>query len=67
MHRLRFALIVGILAAAAPGCGGENQPNAAAKPEDVKDPAFINNTTDMMKQANTGMDPKAAKTGAPKK
>jgi hypothetical protein len=59
MNRLRGAVISGILAGLISGCG-EDQPNKPAQPNEVT-PDFAKNTADMMKKANTGMDPKAAK------
>ncbi len=62
MHRLCLALMALVLAVASAGCDGQSQPNAAAKPEELN-ADFSKKTADMMKAANTGMDPKAAKTG----
>lgn len=56
MRRLSLALAAGFLACLFSGCG-ENQPNAPAEPSDVN-ADFVKKTTDMMKEANTGMDPK---------
>ena len=41
------------------GCG-EDQPNAPAQPNEVN-ADFAKKTADMMKSANSGMDPKNAK------
>jgi hypothetical protein len=54
------AFLTGILT----GCTGEDQPNAPANPEEVN-ADFAKKTSDMMKAANTGMDPKKAKSGGP--
>jgi hypothetical protein len=59
MNRLRHALIAGVLAGLLSGCG-EDQPNKPAGPGDVT-PDFAKDSANMMKAANTGMDPKAAK------
>jgi hypothetical protein len=59
MRRLSLAIAAAFLGCIFSGCG-ENQPNAPAEPSDVN-ADFVKKTTDMMKAANTGMDPKAAK------
>lgn len=59
MRRLRDLGLAAILGGVLVGCG-ENQPNAPAKPEDLG-PEFAAKTADMMKNANSGMDLKAAK------
>lgn len=65
MRRYRAALLTLFLAGIITGCS-ENQPNAPAKPEEVN-ADFGAKTADMMKNANTGMDPKKkAATPAPK-
>jgi hypothetical protein len=62
MHRSRLILCGAVLAGMMAGCG-EDQPNAPAQPSEVTG-QFAQKTVDMMKSANTGMDPKAArKTG----
>lgn len=61
MFRFRHAFLVAFLAASVAGCGGEEQPNAPAKPADVNNPDFGKNTADLMKNANSGMDKSAAK------
>ena len=63
MYRFRWAVLGGVLACYAGGCGGEDQPNASAKPEEVTED-FAKKTADMMKAANSGMDPKALKKAA---
>ena len=60
MIRLRCLAGAAILAGVISGCGGEDQPNAPAKAEDLG-PDFAKKTADMMKNANSGMDLKAAK------
>jgi hypothetical protein len=59
MHRLRLTLLIAFLAGIISSCG-EDQPNAPAQPGEVT-ADFAKNAADMMKKANTGMDPKAAK------
>jgi hypothetical protein len=65
MHRLRYAVGAAFLSGILAGCGGEDQPNAPAKPEEVN-VDFAKKTADMMKAANTGMDPKKVKSAAGK-
>lgn len=60
MHRLRYAFVAAFLAGILSGCGGESQPNAPATQEDLNDPNFGKNAGDMMKNANTGMNPDGA-------
>jgi hypothetical protein len=60
MHRLRRAVVTAFVAGIILGCGGESQPNAPASPENMT-PDFGAQSGDMMKNANTGMDPKKAK------
>ena len=55
MVRFRHALLVVFLAGFFGGCGGEDQPNASAKPADVTNPDFGKNAADMMQKANSGM------------
>lgn len=61
MRPLRYLLVGAVLfgGGALVGCG-EDQPNAAAQPQDLG-PDFAKKTADMMKSANSGMDPKQAK------
>jgi hypothetical protein len=59
MNCLRRALIVALLAGLVPGCG-EDQPNKSASGGDLT-PDFAAKSADMMKAANSGMNPKAAK------
>jgi hypothetical protein len=59
MRRLYSSLAAVFLASTLGGCG-ENQPNSPAKPED-QSPDFGRQTGDMMKSANSGMDPKKLK------
>jgi len=70
MHRLRYVFAAAVLVGFIPGCGGEDQPNASATPEQVN-ADFGAKSAELMKNANTGMDPKKAKSGgaapAPKK
>ena len=65
MHRLRYVLFVGVLGGLVSGCGGETQPNAPAAPEAVN-ADFAKKSADMMKSANTGMNP-PSKPAAPSK
>ena len=59
MNRMRYALVAGILGAFIAGCG-EDQPNRPAQGDEVnKD--FAQQSVDMMRKANAGMDPKQAK------
>jgi hypothetical protein len=59
MNRLRCAVGAGILGLIIPGCG-EDQPNHPATGDEVnKD--FAQQSVDMMRKANSGMDPKQAK------
>lgn len=58
MNRLRALAVAAILAGALPGCG-ENQPNQPAEEKDLG-ADFGKNAADMMKNANSGMDLKAA-------
>jgi hypothetical protein len=62
MYRLRCALLAGFLASLIAGCG-EDQPNRPAQPNEVN-ADFARKSADMMKAANTGMDPKKAKAGS---
>lgn len=65
MRRLRYVVLGAFLFLpfSFVGCG-EDQPTASTKPGETKEDQ-IKNTVDMMKKANTGMDPKAVKkTGA---
>jgi len=62
MHRMRFVLIAGVLAGFVPGCDGENQPNAPAQPGEVTED-FAKKSAEMMKNANTGMDPSKLRPG----
>ena len=61
MRRLCLAVAPIMLAGILAGCG-EDQPNASTKPEEMK-PDFGTNAGDMMKKANSGMDPSKAKAG----
>lgn len=54
-------LSIGLIGLGTAGCG-EDQPNKPAQPEDVSSADFAKKTADMMKDANTGMDPKKAGT-----
>ena len=60
MFRFRHACLVAFLAASVAGCGGEDQPNAPAKTEDVQNPDFGKNAADMMQKSTSGMDKGAA-------
>jgi len=62
MRRLSLAIAAALLGCIISGCG-EDQPNAPAQQSELT-PDFAAKTADMMKNANTGMDPKAAKTKA---
>ena len=62
MYRFRWAVLAGVLACYAGGCG-EDQPNAPAKPEEVTED-FTKKTADMMKSANGPMDAKSVKKAA---
>jgi len=66
MRRLRYVVLTAFLTGAIPGCGGESQPNAPAQPEEVN-ADFGKKSADMMKNANSGMDLKAAKEANKKK
>ena len=68
MYRFRAAILAGFLACYAGGCGDESQPNAPTPPEAVNED-FTKKTADMMKSANSGMDPKNLKkaSGTPAK
>jgi len=59
MYRFRLTLFTAIVTGMASGCG-EGQPNSPAQPDQVT-PDFAKATSDRMKAANTGMDPKKAK------
>jgi len=56
MYRLRLAFVAAILAGISAGCS-EDQPNAPATPAEATKPDFAKKTTDMMKDANKGMEP----------
>ena len=62
MRRLQYVVGTALLAGVFSGCG-EDQPNAPAQPSEVNTKEFISKTTDMMKAANTGMDPKMLNKG----
>lgn len=64
MHRFRAAVITAFLAGILVGCD-EGQPNTPAKPDEVNADFAAKAAADM-KNANTGMDPKALKKGAGK-
>ncbi len=64
MRRLSLAMAVALLGCVFSGCG-ENQPNAPAQPSEVN-ADFAKKTADMMKDANTGMNPKAKSKGTQK-
>ncbi len=57
MNRLRCAVFAGFLAGLISGCG-EDQPN---QPAQEMTPEVAKTSADMMKNANSGMDPKKAK------
>jgi hypothetical protein len=59
MYRFRVMLLSGLMAGMTSGCG-EDQPNAPAQPGDLN-ADFAKKTADMMKSANSGIDPKIAK------
>jgi hypothetical protein len=59
MFRLRLLLCGAFLVGAVSGCGGEDQPNAPAQPNETN-ADFAKKTADMMKAANSGMDLKKA-------
>jgi hypothetical protein len=65
MIRFRFVIAMAILAGTISGCDGENQPNAPAEAKDLT-PDFGKNAADQMKNANSGMDLKAAKSASKK-
>jgi hypothetical protein len=56
MFRLRLAFVAAILAGISAGCS-EDQPNAPATATDASKPDFAKKTSDMMKEANKGMEP----------
>ena len=64
MYRIGLTLVLGLAAMGISGCGGEDQPNAPAKASEVNED-FAKKTADMMKNANSSMDPKKAKGPAP--
>lgn len=60
MHRLRLTLLAACFAGLLfTGCGGEDQLNAPARPEEVN-ADFGKNAGEMMKNANAGSLDKAA-------
>jgi hypothetical protein len=59
MNRFRLMLVTAFVAGMISGCG-EDQPNAPAQPSEVN-ADFGKKTADMMKNANSGIDPKNAK------
>ncbi|MGO9466767.1 MAG: hypothetical protein ACLQIB_24840 [Isosphaeraceae bacterium] len=59
MRRLSLAIAALFLGCIFSGCG-EDQPNAPAQPAEVNTD-FVKKTTDMMKDANKGMDIKSGK------
>ncbi len=59
MYRFRLMLLSACVAGMISGCG-EDQPNAPAQPGEVN-VDFAKKTADMMKNANSGMDPKKSK------
>jgi hypothetical protein len=59
MNRLRSLALAAILGGVLSGCG-EDQPNTPAKPADLGD-NFAKDSQDKMKEANSGMNLKAAK------
>ena len=64
MHRFRYLLFAASLFGfAVVGCD-ESQPNHSATPEEVT-PDFSKKSGDMMRDANSGMDPKKLKSMAP--
>ncbi|MGP0063111.1 MAG: hypothetical protein ACLQGP_05835 [Isosphaeraceae bacterium] len=65
MSRLRSMVLLAFLSGVIAGCGGESQPNAPAEPADLG-PDFAKKTADMMKNANSGMDLKGAKSASKK-
>ena len=63
MRRLQCVVWTALLAGVFAGCG-DDQPNAPAQPNEVNQ-EFVSKTADMMKSANTGMDPKMLNKGYP--
>ena len=59
MYRFRLLLLSTFVAGMILGCG-EDQPNAPAQTSDLN-ADFVKKTTDMMKDANSSIDPKKAK------
>jgi len=59
MRRYRYIVLGAAISCFGVGCG-EDQPNAAAVPEQA-DADFAKKSVDMMKAANTGMNKKGAK------
>ena len=57
MNRLRCAVVAAVLAGLIGGCG-EDQPN---QPPKELTPEVAKSSADLMKNANSGMDPKKAK------
>jgi hypothetical protein len=60
MHPLRTAVAAAFVAGIISGCDGESQPNKPPAPENLT-PDYGAKSGDMMKNANTGMDPKKAR------
>jgi hypothetical protein len=58
MNRLRCAVVAAFLGGLIAGCGGD-QPNPPAQ---EMTPEVGKSAADMMRKANSGMDPKKAKT-----
>jgi hypothetical protein len=59
MYRFRLMISTAFVAGMISGCG-EDQPNAPAQPNEVN-ADFAKKTADMMKAANSSIDPKKAK------
>jgi hypothetical protein len=59
MYRFRVMVLSALMAGMISGCG-EDQPNAPAQPGEVN-ADFAKKTADMMKSANSGINPKNAK------
>jgi len=66
MNRFRLMVFSAFVAAGMISGCGEDQPNAPAQPAEVN-VDFAKKTADMMKNANSGMDPKAKLAPAPEK
>ncbi len=65
MRRFGALMLCGALAGFAAGCDGEDQPNAAATPDQV-DEDFLKKSSEMMKEATAGLNKKNQKSSKSK-